>query len=299
MAIFVSYRREDAGGHAGRLVDRLTTRFGDDGVFMDVQDIDPGDKFAESIDHTIARCDAIVAVIGPRWVDLLQQRAQAGEDFVRHEIASALRRDIPVLPVLVGGARMPVRGDLPADLAPLLQRHAVEIRDERFDDDAVRLIEALAGTAGVSSAGPRRWLGARAYAALFILLVAIGIAAFVMTRPAEVTLDGAWIAEMQKPGRRPYRIRLDFIRSGERISGTVRYPTGDGTIHDGSLNGSQLSFSTTHLPQFASSPATIRYEGEVTEDGIRLTSSDEAGVATGVATRPRIEGRGGRGMLSK
>jgi hypothetical protein len=66
----------------------------------------------------------------------------------------------------------------------------------------------------------------------------------------------------------------------------VQYPTGDGTIHDGLLDGSQLSFSTTHVPQFASSPATIRYEGEVTEDGIRLTSSDEAGVATGVATQP-------------
>src|SRR5687768_14525715 len=112
---------------------------------MDVQDIAPGDKFAESIDHTIARCDAVVAVIGPRWVDLLRQRTPAGEDFVRHEIASALRRDIPVFPVLVGGARMPARGELPADLAPLLQRHAIEIRDGRFDDDVARLVEALAG----------------------------------------------------------------------------------------------------------------------------------------------------------
>jgi hypothetical protein len=286
VAIFVSYRRDDAGGHAGRLADRLTTRFGDTGVFMDVQDIAPGDKFAESIDHTIARCDAVVAVIGPRWVDLLQQRTPEGEDFVRHEIASALRRDIPVFPVLVGGARMPARGELPADLAPLLQRHAIEIRDGRFDDDVAPLVEALAGTASVSRGGSRRRLGARAYVALSALLVAMGIAAVVTTRPAEVSLDGTWIAEMQKPGQPAYRIRLDLIRSGERITGMVRYPTGDGIIDDGRLNGSQLSFSTSHVPQFASSPATIRYEGEVTEGGIRLTAVDAAGVATGVAKKP-------------
>src|SRR5688500_6977379 len=163
MAIFVSYRREDAAGHAGRLVDHLTARFGADGVFMDVQDIAPGDRFAASIDVTIARCDCLVAVIGPRWVDLMQQRAQGLEDFVRHEIAAALRRDITVVPVLVGGARMPSR-QLPADLAALSQRNAVEIRDDRFEDDVARLGDALAKT----STGRQGWgrrLSARTYVA--------------------------------------------------------------------------------------------------------------------------------------
>ena len=286
MAIFVSYRRDDAGGHAGRLVDHLTARFGDDGVFMDVQDIQPGDKFAKSIDDTIARCNSVVVVIGPRWVELMQQRAPALEDFVRHEIGAALRRDIPVLPVLVGGARMPQRGELPADLAPLTQRHAIEIRDSRFDDDAALLVDALAKTHGVRQERSVRRPGARGYIALSVLVAALAIAAYLVTRPSEVAVDGVWIAEMQKPGQRPYRIRLTLNRSGERINGMVEYPTGDGPIHDGQLEGSQLSFSTTHLPQFASSPATIRYEGNVTGDGIRLTSVDEAGTATGVARKP-------------
>ena len=286
MAIFVSYRRDDAGGHAGRLVDHLTARFGDDGVFMDVQDIRPGDKFAKSIDDTIARCNCIVAVIGPRWVELMQQRAPGSDDFVRHEIGAALRREIPVLPVLVGGARMPERGELPADLAPLAQRHAIEIRDSRFEDDVARLGDALSEITGARQGQPVRRFGVRAYIAVSALVVALAIAAFVMTRPTDVAVDGAWIAEMQKPGQRTYRIRLTLNRSGERINGMVEYPTGDGPIHDGQLKGSQLSFSTTHVPQFASSPATIRYEGEVTDDGIRLTSVDEAGVATGVARRP-------------
>src|SRR5688572_7612079 len=286
MAIFVSYRRDDAGGHAGRLVDRLTARFGDAGVFMDVQDIQPGDKFAKSIDDTIARCNCVVVVIGPRWVELMQQRAPALEDFVRHEIGAALRRDIPVLPVLVGGARMPQRGELPPDLAPLTQRHAIEVRDSRFDDDAALLVDALAKTHRVRPERSVRRPGARGYIALSVLVAALAIAAYVVTRPSEVAVDGVWIAEMQKPGQRPYRIRLTLNRSGERINGMVEYPTGDGPIHDGQLEGSQLSFSTTHVPQFASSPATIRYEGNVTGDGIRLTSVDEAGTATGVARKP-------------
>jgi hypothetical protein len=289
MAIFVSYRREDAAGHAGRLVDRLTARFGADGVFMDVQDIAPGDKFAASIDDTIARCDCLVAVIGPRWVDLMQQRAPGLDDFVRHEIGAALRRDITVVPVLVGGARMPSRQVLPADLAALSQRNAVEIRDDRFEDDVARLGDALAKRGTVKDGSVRR-VGGRTYVALSVLLVAllaaIGVA-FFGTRPAEVDLDGAWVAEMQKPGQRPYRIRLTLVHTGERISGLVQYPTGDGPIHDGLMSGGRLSFSTSHVPQFASSPALIRYEGEVTDDGgIRLTSVDEAGVASGVARKP-------------
>src|SRR4051794_20886164 len=85
-AIFISYRREDTGGHAGRLCDRLSARFGTDRVFMDIQDIHPGQNFATSIDDTIATCGAVVAVIGPRWVETVQQRSQSHYDFVRYEI---------------------------------------------------------------------------------------------------------------------------------------------------------------------------------------------------------------------
>jgi hypothetical protein len=224
----------------------------------------------------------------------MQQRAPAAsakasapnglEDFVRHEIGAALRRDITVVPVLVGGARMPSRKELPADLAALSQRNAVEIRDDRFEDDVARLGDALAKT-GTGRQGWGRRLSARTYVALSVLLIAVGVGPFLITRPADVDLDGPWVAEMQKPGQRPYRIRLTLNHAGERISGLVEYPTGDGAIQDGLLSGSRLSFSTSHVPQFASSPALIRYEGEVTDEGIRLSSVDDAGVASGVARR--------------
>src|SRR5687767_6362455 len=144
---------------------------------MDVQDIAPGDKFAASIDDTIARCDCLVAVIGPRWVDLMQQRTPGVEDFVRHEIGAALRRDIAVVPVLVGGARMPSRQLLPADLAALSQRNAVEIRDDRFEDDVARLGDALAKIGTVRQGWGRR-LSARTYVALSVLLIAIVVGPF-------------------------------------------------------------------------------------------------------------------------
>src|SRR3954465_14140921 len=90
-AIFISYRREDTGGHAGRLCDRLTARFGGSRVFMDIQDIPPGQNFAAAIEDTIATCVCVIAVIGPRWLETIQARAQGGDDFVRHEIAAALK----------------------------------------------------------------------------------------------------------------------------------------------------------------------------------------------------------------
>src|SRR5262249_29740154 len=136
-SIFISYRREDTGGHAGRLCDRLTARFGGDRVFMDIQDIHPGQNFATSIEETMATCDCVIAVIGPRWVETVQKRAQSGEDFVRHEIGAALKRHVTIVPVLVGGARMPAAADLPAELAELSFLNALEIRDERFDRDVV------------------------------------------------------------------------------------------------------------------------------------------------------------------
>jgi hypothetical protein len=131
--IFISYRREDAAGHAGRLCDRLTARFGNARVFMDLQDIAPGQNFARSIDDTMAACKCVVVVIGPRWLESLHKRPQGAEDFVQHEIGAALRRDITIIPVLVGGGRMPIAEQLPPALAALSYRNAVEVRDERID----------------------------------------------------------------------------------------------------------------------------------------------------------------------
>src|SRR5689334_11212532 len=111
-SVFLSYRREDSAGYAGRLSEHLCGVFGPDHVFMDVQDIVPGNDCAEAIEKTISACQAVVVVIGPRWAADLKERA-GGDDFVLHEVSSALRRNITVIPVLVGGARMPSPSELP------------------------------------------------------------------------------------------------------------------------------------------------------------------------------------------
>src|SRR6476619_2780637 len=112
---------------------------GADRVFMDVEDIAPGQRFAQTIDDTIARCDTALIVIGPRWAEILQKRAQDGQpDYVRREIEGALARQITIVPVLVGGASMAQLSGLPDNLAALSQYEAAELRDSTFREDCVR-----------------------------------------------------------------------------------------------------------------------------------------------------------------
>ena len=299
--IFISYRREDSGGHAGRICDRLSARFGNARVFMDLQDIAPGQNFAQSIDDTVATCDCVVAVIGPRWLEALRARAPGGVDFVHHEIAAALRRSITIIPVLVGGAGMPASADLPPALSALSYRNALEVRDERFDDDVARLGDSIRSL-GVADNSELAGAGSRKPSRVVVPLVAVALllaaaGAYIALRPASTSesavpvavsaaaLDGDWIAEMQKEGQRPYRIRLTFAVAGDSITGIVRYPTGDGPILDARLSGRVLTFHTSHLPQFESMPATIRYQAEVGSSEITLTATDDFGIATGVAKR--------------
>src|SRR3954470_3204132 len=119
--IFISYRRSDAAGHAGRLYDRLVDRFGQASVFKDLDSIEPGADFVEIIQETVARCDALIAVIGRGWIarGAGVGRLSAPQDWVRVEIPSALKRRIRVIPVLVERATMPSAEHLPEDLQSL------------------------------------------------------------------------------------------------------------------------------------------------------------------------------------
>src|SRR5688572_3663162 len=145
--IFISYRREDSGGYAGRLYDRLSQHFGKDQVFMDIDHIEPGEDFAELIDQQVGTCNTLIALIGRNWVNAADKtgahRLDDPEDFVRLEIASALVSNVRVMPVLVGGANMPAAQQLPAQLAMLVRRHAAELSDLRFHQDVDRLIESI------------------------------------------------------------------------------------------------------------------------------------------------------------
>jgi hypothetical protein len=145
--ILLSYRREDSAAYAGRIADRLRQHFGRENVFIDIDAIRPGDDFVRAIETSVRSCDAVVAVIGRNWTSAVdaggRRRLERNDDFVRLEIATALERDIRVVPVLVAGSVMPEAHELPPDLAGLPRRQALEISDVRFHYDVDQLIKAL------------------------------------------------------------------------------------------------------------------------------------------------------------
>lgn len=144
VSIFISYRRQDGSGYAGRVFDRLKARFGSERVFLDVTDIEPGLDFVEAIEKAVGSCDALVVVIGRHWSRLLAEKAKGDDpDFVGLEVATALDRNVRVVPVLVGNAVMPRPGDLPDAVKTLARRQAITISDDRWDFDVDRLIGAL------------------------------------------------------------------------------------------------------------------------------------------------------------
>lgn len=146
-AIFISYRRNDSEGEAGRLFDDLVHEFKEHSVFMDVSDIDPGVDFRKAIDDNVASCGVLLAVIGPAWCSITNaagaRRLDDPNDFVRLEIASALARNIAVIPVLVHDAKMPRPEELPENLKDLAFRNSVELTHTRWASDVQLLITAL------------------------------------------------------------------------------------------------------------------------------------------------------------
>ncbi len=122
--IFIKYRREDSRGDAGRLFDRLKARFSGQ-VFMDVSTIESGVDFGEAIERAVGSCVACVVVIGKHWLidETGRRRLDKPEDFVRLEIATALKRNIRVIPVLVSGATMPSPGWFGRSLETRICKH--------------------------------------------------------------------------------------------------------------------------------------------------------------------------------
>ena len=145
--IFISYRREDAAGHAGRLYDRLVQRFGEAQVFLDFDAIPGATDFTEEIRDALAQANVVLVVIGPRWLvsagEGSRPRIHESDDLVRAEIRAALQSKVAVVPVLVGGARMPSKSQLPGDLSDLVTVNAVEVLDRRFSSDVDNLIHTI------------------------------------------------------------------------------------------------------------------------------------------------------------
>ena len=155
-SIFISYRREDSEGEAGRLYDDLVRAYGANAVFMDVAGIAPGLDFRKAIDDNVAGCGVLLVIVGPQWATITgsdgKRRLDDDNDFVRLEVASALARNIAVIPVLVHEARMPHPEQLPDNIKDFAYRNSVEISHARWNSDVQLLIDALKQYVTTSSA---------------------------------------------------------------------------------------------------------------------------------------------------
>ena len=191
MRVFLSYRRDDSSGHAGRLHDALLERLGPKSVFQDVANIDPGRDFTTAIERALEDCDAVLVVVGPDWLGVPgppgQSRLEEPDDYVRLELATALSLNVPVVPVLVGGANLPTVAELPDDVAPLAHRQAVVLHDENWHSDVEGLVRSLRGEPQVPV--PRRRRLAAGVAAVGAVAV-VGVAGWLLLRSADSTTNG-------------------------------------------------------------------------------------------------------------
>ncbi len=191
--VFISYRRADTGGHAGRLLDQLQRYYGRGTLFLDHETIRAGDDFAERLTATLDRAEVVLAVIGPDWLASEpdgSRRIDAPDDWVRREIESSLDRDVRVIPVTVGGAAMPDSDALPAGLRDLPGRQARSIRVDRFDDDVKHLIKTIGGR--------RRPLGVPLVVWLVVAFAAVVGGALLLERATDGDVNAAPL--IQLPG---------------------------------------------------------------------------------------------------
>jgi hypothetical protein len=199
--IILSYRREDSAGVTGRIFDRLVQEFGTDRVFMDIDSMPAGVDFHEHLQAILADCGALLVVIGKSWRS--QRKGQPArimdpDDWVRIEVETALERCIPVVPLLIDGASLPGRDQLPEPLWPLLRRNALPVdsgrdfhaqmsrlvRDLRLQIDPVAAKEpSVPTTAAPQVAAAKRqlvnWGAIGRWILLMVLILTLGLVAIV------------------------------------------------------------------------------------------------------------------------
>lgn len=239
-SLFLSYRRVDTGGYAGRLSDALEARFGVGSVFHDVDTILPGTDFAAAIEAAISAATVVLVLIGDDWIDARDatgtRMLDRTDDFVRIEVATALASGKTVLPLLVEGTRMPAAADLPPDLQRLARQQALELSDSRWPHDVDRLVDAIrrcgVTTTAVPSAAPVR---RRLQFALAGLAAATVVGAMLYQRSTRVPdLAGRWAL--------PTGSFWIVIQDGRRLSieethylSREVWKRGSGTVEDESI----------------------------------------------------------------
>jgi TIR domain len=146
-SVFISYRRADAPGYVRGLMSDLRNIFGSKQIFLDMEDIAAGSDFPSIIEQAVSNCELLLVIIGSNWSELRdesgQRRIEDANDFVRLEIAGALQRKIPIIPVLVENAKMPKPPELPEDIKLLSTLQGIPLTHDRWDDDMARIYAAI------------------------------------------------------------------------------------------------------------------------------------------------------------
>ena len=200
--IFVSYRRDDAAGDARGVRDGLVARFGKSNVFMDVDNLLAGQRFDKELAKALTACDVLVAIIGPRWMELLKARIVSEErDYIREEISAALKRGIIVIPVRIGReghmAPLPRPEELPEDIRDLVLYQKHDIAHEHFGRDMAELSEAITKVRGsgpiwthtIAARVPWRWIAVGAFAFILASAAAYYSGVFVVSPSPQAVVD--------------------------------------------------------------------------------------------------------------
>ena len=295
---FLSYRRDDSAGFAGRLADALEAEFGAGSVFRDVDDIQPGEDFVQAIQSHLREVGAVLVMIGPHWLMTGadgRRRLDDPGDFVCQEIQAALGSGKPLIPLLVGGATMPAAEELPPSLAALARRQAVVLSDVSWRGDVAQLMASLRillPAEGGGRTGQRRRrliLGGTAAVVLLGIVAAVRfipgtsgpeIPAPSVNQPA-VDITGRWMTRVKYDWGDEHDEVFEFKYLGKALHGTATYLTGRLAIEQAKVEGEWVSF-VTHSQQMLGSDSpwkevTHRYTGQVTPDGIRFTLESSGG----------------------
>jgi uncharacterized protein YjbI with pentapeptide repeats len=248
--VFISYRRGQTAGEARALCNELVAILGRDSVFMDVDAIALGRDFRTAIRDRLESCDQILVVVGRDWADARNASGRRAlddpDDFVRLEVHAALKRSIPVTPVLVQGAAMPGAGALPAEIKDFAYRHAFELRHDRWESDVAEMIQRLglgpprgARRGGALALRRMALRQATAWAAAVGAILAAGLLVLWLTRdstnqsvehpPAGVSAKGP--PPPPTPGVRDIDTRAAVPNTTDLQSATKRLESGNPADH--------------------------------------------------------------------
>lgn len=299
--LFVSYRREDSAGFAGRLTDALERVYGDGSVFRDVDDIRAGEDFAQVIARGLEQVDAVLVLIGPAWLEAQhggQRRLDVADDFVRREIEGALVAGKPLLPLLVGGASMPSAESLPATIRPLAGRQALVLGDASWRSDFASLLSVLrpllgdeearaAGSEASSRARRRRLL------ALGLTVVLVGAVALIASPPRDrpkvlPAVEGEWVGQVDYPWGLRMDERFEFALRDGAVAGSASFLGLPRTIESGAFRDGRLQFMTRSdevLGGGAPREVFHHYAGEVLDGEIRFVLESRGGYGVPPPTR--------------